>query len=382
MNDEELRLEVINLIRSRREGDYWDFKQEHHSNLGDLLHDIICMANNRVDRDAYIIYGINDSTFEIIGTQDSDNRKTQQNIIDFLRDKSFAGGVRPIVELRTLNIESREIDVLVVKNTNDTPYYLTNSYQGVFANQIYTRVRDTNTPKTGNADINHIEELWKKRFMLNRTPLQRIEHKLGDFNDWIREGEYYYNIYNPEYRLELMEEDEERSIAEFYSYKMTNETTAYQELQIKYYDTRLHTMHLVYLDSYRLVVPIPSVGFIKDCNDRVIQEYLFKYYIRGTFDFKMLEFLIEKQSYDYEEALINLNEIILTFNSIIEKDNFINFIEERLEELEAIINSDDECYDSIIVNDGIDIDVIIRKLKVGKALNGMLNNFRGIDIEQ
>lgn len=46
-----LRDEVITLISSRREDDYWDFKEKHHINRADLLHDIICMANNRVDRD-------------------------------------------------------------------------------------------------------------------------------------------------------------------------------------------------------------------------------------------------------------------------------------------------------------------------------------------
>lgn len=63
----ELRNEVLMLIDSKREDDYWDFKVKYHTNSANLLHDIICMANNRVDRDAYIIFGVVDRTYEVSG---------------------------------------------------------------------------------------------------------------------------------------------------------------------------------------------------------------------------------------------------------------------------------------------------------------------------
>ena len=57
MNSENLKLEILDLISSRQEGSYWDFKQEHHENTANLLHDIICMANNPLcNQDGYIIY--------------------------------------------------------------------------------------------------------------------------------------------------------------------------------------------------------------------------------------------------------------------------------------------------------------------------------------
>ena len=55
LKDLDLKHAIEGLIRTKREDDYWDFKEKHHINKADLLHDIICMANNRVDRDAYII---------------------------------------------------------------------------------------------------------------------------------------------------------------------------------------------------------------------------------------------------------------------------------------------------------------------------------------
>ena len=37
---------VTDLISRKHEGDYWDFKETHHENKADLLHDIICLSNN------------------------------------------------------------------------------------------------------------------------------------------------------------------------------------------------------------------------------------------------------------------------------------------------------------------------------------------------
>ena len=51
----ELMEEIQSLIELKTEGDYWDFKEMWHDNKASLLHDIICMANNQVGRDAYII---------------------------------------------------------------------------------------------------------------------------------------------------------------------------------------------------------------------------------------------------------------------------------------------------------------------------------------
>lgn len=124
----ELREEILMLIDTKREDDYWDFKEKFHSNSANLLHDIICMANNRVDRDAYIIFGVADKSFEVVGVETDENRRSQQQMIDFLKSKKFVAGIRPRVELRNLLIAGHEIDVLIIKNSTDTPYYLTEDF--------------------------------------------------------------------------------------------------------------------------------------------------------------------------------------------------------------------------------------------------------------
>ena len=62
----ELIDEIEALVDMHQEGSYWDFKREWYSKekQADLLHDIICMANNMECRDAYIIIGIDDAIIE------------------------------------------------------------------------------------------------------------------------------------------------------------------------------------------------------------------------------------------------------------------------------------------------------------------------------
>lgn len=81
-----LKEEIQSLILLGAEGEYWDFKEKWHENKASLLHDIICMANNQVGRDAYLIMGVSDSKspdgVKIKGVLE-DNRKDQQHLIDF-----------------------------------------------------------------------------------------------------------------------------------------------------------------------------------------------------------------------------------------------------------------------------------------------------------
>ena len=119
--------EIVNLISLRQEGAYWDFKREWYSEKqkSSLLHDIICMANNLVNRDAYIIIGIDEeNAYSIRDVQNDPNRKNTQMMVTFLRDKKFAGDIRPTVYVESIQVAEGTIDVIVVKNSTNTPFYL------------------------------------------------------------------------------------------------------------------------------------------------------------------------------------------------------------------------------------------------------------------
>lgn len=115
LRDEEVSEFVQELIQTGREDDYWDFKECHHDDKAALLHDIICLANNRANRDAYLIFGVRDKTFEIIGVESDSKRRNQQVMVDFLSSKNFAGQIRPRVEVCVVTLENHQIDVFGLK---------------------------------------------------------------------------------------------------------------------------------------------------------------------------------------------------------------------------------------------------------------------------
>lgn len=158
--------DIFNLIDSKVEGPYWDFKKKWHTNRGALLHDIICMANNLEDRDTYIIIGIDEeSDFSMISTVDDDNRKNSNELVTFLRDKKFIGGIRSMVTVKAITCKDKEIDVVIIKNTTHTPYILQEDFskgtdtKKVLSYRVYTRINDSNTPLNGNADLDKVEYL-------------------------------------------------------------------------------------------------------------------------------------------------------------------------------------------------------------------------------
>lgn len=87
---------IFDLISKKVEGPYWDFKQKWYANDDkgkvSLLHDILCMANNLEDRDAYIIIGVENSSCKLLGVQQDQNRRCTANLCCFLREQDFFWG--------------------------------------------------------------------------------------------------------------------------------------------------------------------------------------------------------------------------------------------------------------------------------------------------
>jgi predicted HTH transcriptional regulator len=89
---EKLNIEIIlKLINLKYEGEYWDSKEKWYDNKAAMLIDIICMANNLTldNKDGLLIIGVEDNTYKIKGVENDPNRKTQQNMIDFLKKLSL-----------------------------------------------------------------------------------------------------------------------------------------------------------------------------------------------------------------------------------------------------------------------------------------------------
>lgn len=223
--NESLTKEIVALINRKQEGGYWDFKQQWHENKAELLHDIICLANNLENRDAYIIFGVKDETCEIVGVNKKDaNRKNTAKIVDLLRNgKFFVGDIRPMARVETITIGEKELDILIVENSHNTPFRLEKDFPNtdknsqkkklktVLAKNVYTRVQDTNTPINMTADPDKEEKLWRKRFHIDESVYDKLLYYLSKPDDWIKIGLYgedakdtYNYQYSIKYSIEMI----------------------------------------------------------------------------------------------------------------------------------------------------------------------------------
>lgn len=180
MSDESLKEIILGLLKLGYEGTYWDFKEDYTDCREDKLIDIICMANNIDGHQAYLIYGVDDNG-NIKGIENiTYSRYTTKSVTEFLRSKPFAGGFVPKVAVQTIKIDNHELDIVIIKRSNNTPYYLTEEYsqshdvkKKLYAGAIYTRVNDINTPRKQTASFEHTEFLWRKRFGIDLSPSQK-----------------------------------------------------------------------------------------------------------------------------------------------------------------------------------------------------------------
>ncbi len=266
---------ICNLIDNKHEGAYWDYKSDYCDNNAEFLRDIVCMANNLENKDAYLIYGVDDNG-NILGMETKPCRKNQNVINNFLKEKKFAGGIRPVVQFCTINKDNHELDVLVIKNTKNTPYFILEDVRDrgrIFkANNIYTRVMDANTDIDKTADIDKIEYLWKKRFGIELSSIEMVAHLLENPKDWYPMGtdgvhssdkfhNTYYNKNNPEYTITYnLKEDRFKSgtidkieIEYFWLNTLLTplHNTDYFDIEIKCHSTIMFSTPAIFADGYR-----------------------------------------------------------------------------------------------------------------------------------
>lgn len=345
MVKQEVILELINL---RQEGGYWDFKKEWYKsdNKGkqDLLHDIICMSNNLDSRDAFIIIGVNeDDNYNLRDVSEDNGRKNTQNIVDFLKDKKFAGGLRPTVYVKSYQISGKTIDVIVILNDNNTPYYLTDNFQGIRANYIYTRIQDTNTPIDRSADIDKVEFLWRKRLGLTQTVLERFEIYLEDYENW-NDGPYgemqkYYK-YFPEFTIEYMSAKDGRDGYEYYLFSQTDSSPHWYDIQFKYHQTLLKELLGVALDGGRYFTPCPEIaGITLDKTKNYNWDFSYRYFTKGTFKYKLNEFFYLQESFSEEYSRMDFFEVVLLFETENERMEFEKFVRRNWDKRDMYLNN-------------------------------------------
>lgn len=371
--------EILSLLNLKQEGAYWDFKREWYNEKQktDLLHDIICFSNNLVNRDCYIIIGVDEEKdFSLHDIVSDPNRKNTQKIVDFLKDKKFAGGTRPLVLVEPIKIYGVTIDVLIVKNSHNTPFYLTERFEGVSPNNIYARVADTNTPIDRSADINHIEYLWQKRFHINETPINRIYHYLKQPEHWKvsptdNEDVEFYE-YAPEFTLRSFQ-DESRDGYEYYLFSQTDPRPHWYNLEIMYYQTVLDTFTLMLMDGARWSAIAPDHSYILDVYDySTVPGIYYSYYLKNSLKYILQQYLKgeEKAPYDYSKYM----ETILLYNNDEERQLFERYVLEHKLEFEHLSEEQKEPYMPELPD--YNMQAFKTEYKNGMALKIMLEEYR------
>lgn len=334
-----LKEKVLELISSSREGDYWDFKETHHANKANLLHDILCLANSVNKTNKLLIYGVSDpsSDCKIKGLDQTQVRRSQTDIIDFIRSKNFAGEIKPEVELRTISIEGLELDILIIFDRPQKPYTLKEDYRDgqkvVKASHIYTRILDANTPINQSADLVHVEAMWRERLGLDLQPAERMLALLKKPHEWesdIGNQEFSYHKYHPEYRVRC---GDVKEFPDVYSYFYINPTSFFGEASFYYLTTELFKLNYIYCDEMRVALPAPGYGYLRTEG----REIRYMYYELNGKNGAFLSFLTNG-TFDFQSRGSEASFIL--FRNREERENFETWLKSNLNRLDSIPDSD------------------------------------------
>ncbi len=364
---------VKGCIDKGHEGDFWDFKQEWHKESADLMKDIICFANTVHSENCYLIFGVNDNC-EIVGM--GQYRYKLADILDTLSRLDFATPTIPEIKLDTIVLEKKEIDVLTVCNTDQTPIYLKTKYGKMNPGCIYLRKGDRNTPDNSNSLLRDIEMLWKKRFGLTKPQLEYINDHLNCRIEWNEFQNSYYNIYHPEYVIErVCNEEDSNANAEFYAYAMTNKNITYSRISIKCFGTIMDIYQIVSLDGGRYFTPVPEWGIIDGEYNDIEDRILYKYFLKDTFRYNLHRFLYNDKNGEEREAYNKLIAIVLIFDTEEEKNNFEKYIRLHIDILSEGVKKRKD-YSYIQAETDLETNHVIRQLRTALVLQEMLKEFR------
>jgi hypothetical protein len=226
----------------------------------ELLHDLLCLANSYHEGDRYLLFGQSDTGVKV-GVANDQNRVTNAALHDFLR-QSYLNRI-PSLELNFEQIDGMEFGLIQIKNRPDKPFFVTHdkSFQGrtLRAGVIYTRLGDSNVPMRESAPEEMVELMWRERFGLGLTPLERFHRLLDERANWIEiKGEgYRYHREFPEFTIRDGKTINAR-FNESWTRKFPDPNTSSYYKEVYYLTTLLDRMVFVSCDGGRFEIPLPE----------------------------------------------------------------------------------------------------------------------------
>ncbi|MEL0628300.1 ATP-binding protein [Psychromonas aquatilis] len=284
---------VSNLISQNCEGLWWDFKQKFHDNPYDLLHDIICLSNVIHNGDRYLIFGISDK-LHVVGLEPVNKNYTQADILDLLGRQPFAENNVPKINLKFIKYQDKDIAILTISNERVKPYFLTKEIKlkGTFlrAGAIYSRVKDTNTPKDSCANPRDIKAMWAENFGLDLPASKRFGFILEDADNWIYNGiNSAFYAPDPDFTIEIG--DTESECGQYWWQNSLSEKPIKYNYFLKFKNTIINEVPVVNFQNEKLLIPFPDIEFItypdkRDGLNANIYCDLF-YFKKGTLEYSL-----------------------------------------------------------------------------------------------
>lgn len=200
--------EVVEEILSNEiAGEYaWlDFKLEYKNNPEELIHDIVCLSNAQHNGDRYIVYGVENATWNLRGLS---NDLISNDIYTIVNNQVW--NHKPIIAVDHVYLDGHKFGFIVIADSPTKPHYLRKPYKKIPAGAVYTRQGDTNTPYKAGTEVRSIEDgeleaMFRERFGLDKPLLEKLEVLLKQSEKWeeFTEGDTwgYFHLEFPEYQI-------------------------------------------------------------------------------------------------------------------------------------------------------------------------------------
>ena len=188
---------------------------------------------------------------------------------------------------------------------------------------------DTNTPKDCVASSKDIEYMWKERFGLTQTPLDRFKIYLKDYQGWNKSEEKVYYKQFPEFTIQPIEdtychgcEGREWARGEIgYSYNSGNATSVFGFF---YHSTLLKKMCCVQFDGGKKYIVNPDW--------EAIGKGRIYFYLEDSFEYIYQQYISDEHTKDHSKNLMYNSTIfkIPVFKDKKELSSFLEYAKEKL----------------------------------------------------
>ena len=158
-------VQLINDLRNEEsaEGTYFEFKQQY-SDTRKIVKELMSLLNNIEDREAYLIFGIDDNK-NIVGVS-KENSINEDSFNDEISKLIFGyGHLKDAISFKDVQYRERRLQVIICNRYKFIPIYIDGEFPEKFKKlkgEIYTRVGGSNTIASYR-DMKKLWELHRKR---------------------------------------------------------------------------------------------------------------------------------------------------------------------------------------------------------------------------